>query len=477
MGFAIACRPGSAIQPEPDRGASRTALARGTIAITHVSVIPMTSETVIPDATVIVHNGRVTFVGPAADADIPSSATRVDGRGKFLIPGLTDMHAHLLSDGDEVRDEAGPAELGVMLANGITTTRLMMGTPEQLMLRANIAAGKIVGPNLWLASPQLTGRESENALVVTNAEEARSAVVKAAHDGYDFIKITLFITPEVFDAITSESKRLGIRVVGHVDPQVGLARALASGQQLEHLDSFFEAAIADSSPIKESVTQQFVYTGRNWASLDHIDDNKVDSLAGATARAGIFVTPTQNVFNTAFAIGESDSTIRNRPDWDFWPPKMRELYMKTRERYWGAQSLQSRTPARRQRYVEVRNRIVKTMQDSGGRLMAGSDTPEFFQMYGWGLHRELQALVKAGLTPYQTLAAATTTPAAFLGATRAWGTVETGKRGDLVLLDANPLEQIENTMKISGVGIGGRWFSRADLDEMIGRGRAAVAVR
>lgn len=457
-------------------GVARGVLSPGVLAVRHVSVIPMTSDVVLGDATVIARDGRIVAVGPAASTPVPRGAQIIEGAGKFLIPGLADMHVHLLSDGDEVHDSAGPAELGVMLANGVTAVRLMMGTPEQLALRRAVIAGTVVGPQLWVASPQLTGRTSENALVVTTPNEARDAVRRSAEAGYDFIKITLFITRQVFDAIVDEAKTRGIRVVGHVDPEVGVRRALEAGEQIEHLDSYLEAALADSAPMRESLTQMLVYKNQNWTSMDFIDDRKIDQLAGATARAGVFVNPTQNVFNTSFGIGESDSVIRNRPDWHFWPPKMRAGYLRAHANYWDRARWSERTDARQRRYVEVRNKLVKAIHDSGGKIMAGSDTPEWFHMYGWGLHRELQALVRAGLTPFQALTAATKRPAEFLGATREWGTIEPGKRADFVLLSANPLTDIRNSAAIEAVAIGGRWLTRAQLDGMVARGVKAVHV-
>ena len=457
-------------------GVARGALSPGLLAVRHVAVIPMTSDVVLGDATVIVRDGRIVAVGPAATTPVPRGARIIEGAGKFLIPGLADMHVHLLSDGDEVNDSAGPAELGVMLANGVTAARLMIGTPEQLALRRQVIAGSVVGPQIWVASPQLTGRASENALVVTTPNEARDAVRRSAEAGYDFIKVTLFITREVFDAIIDEAKTRGIRVVGHVDPEVGVRRALEAGEQIEHLDSYLEAVLGDSAPMRESLTQMLVYRNQNWPSMDYIDDKKIDQIAGATARAGVFVNPTQNVFNTSFGIGESDSVIRNRPDWHFWPPKMRAGYLRAHANYWDRARWSERTDARARRYVEVRNKLVKAIHDSGGKIMAGSDTPEWFHMYGWGLHRELQALVRAGLTPFQALTAATRRPAEFLEATREWGTIEPGKRADFLLLSANPLTDIRNSAAIEAVAIGGRWLPRAQLDAMVARGVKAVHI-
>jgi len=445
---------------------SRTALAPGNLAITNVTVIPMTSDTAIPNATVVVRDGRITAVGPADRVRIPGRTRRVDGRGKFLIPGLADMHTHLYADGEEP-DSVAPYELGVMIANGVTTTRLMIGTPEHLVLRREIISGRVLGPQLWVASPQFAGKEYGNTRVVTTPEEARAAVREVAAQGYDFIKLTLDISRPVYDAIVDEAPKHGMRVAGHVDPQVGLARAIEAGQQIEHLDGYFEAILADSAPSRVSVSNFSVFRLANWSSLDHMDDVKLARIAGETARRGIWTSPTLTVFNTAFAIGQEEAEIRARPDWPFQPAKQRELYLGANRRYWAPAAATMRTEARRKRFVAVRNGLVKAIADSGGKILAGSDTPEWFHVYGFALHRELASLVAAGLTPYQALEAATRNPAEFFAASADWGTIEAGKRADLVLLAANPLTDIANTSRIDAVAVGGRWVARQELDRML----------
>jgi imidazolonepropionase-like amidohydrolase len=447
---------------------SRGALTRGTFAITDVAVIPMAGDTILRDATVLVRDGRIAQVGATRNVRVPPGVRRVDGRGRYVIPGLADMHTHLYSDGD-VPDSLAKYELGVMVANGVTATRFMIGTREHFGLRREVEAGRVVGPQLWLASPQFTGEEDVNSRVVTTPEDARRAVKEMADLGYDFVKLTLFITLPVYDAIVAEAKRQRIRVVGHVDPQVGVARALAAGQQIEHLDNYLESVLADSAPMRESVSDRGLFRLKNWESLDYVDDAKVERIAGATARAGTYTTPTLTVFKKAFALGQSEEEIKGRPDWGIMPQGMRALYLGAREKYWKNPA----TEARRMRYVEVRNQLVKAIADSGGRIMAGSDTPEWFFGYGWTLHRELESLVAAGLTPYQALAAATTTPAEFLRASKEWGTIEAGKRADLLFLSANPLEDIRNTSRIEAVVIGGRWLDAAERERMI----AAAAER
>ena len=457
--------------PPGDRGTAHP----GVVAITHANVVPMTSDTVIADATVLVRDGRIVAVGPAARVTIPRGAVIIDGRGRYLMPGLADMHVHLFADDSATHDSTGPAELGVMIATGVTVARFMIGTQQHLTLRQQVAAGEIVGPQLWVASPQVTGEDGEHTLLARTPDEARAAVQRAADAGYDFIKLTNSITPPVYDAVINEARARGIRVVGHVDPAVGVRRALETGQQLEHLDAFFEAALADTAPYRLSVTQGGLFSRAAWGTLDYIEDRKVADIAAATGRAGAFVGPTQNVFNHAFGTGWSDSVLQSWPDWRLWPPAKRDRYLRARTRYWSAQALEFRTDARRQRYVDVRNALVKGIHDAGGKILAGSDAPEWFNTYGWGLHRELQALVAAGLTPYQALVAATRNPAEFLGASQQWGTIETGKRADLVLLDANPLTDIRHTLRIAAVVVGGRHFPADSLQAMVQRAARALA--
>jgi imidazolonepropionase-like amidohydrolase len=372
------------------------------------------------------------------------------------------MHVHLYAD-EWIPKSKAPDELGVILANGVTTIRFMIGTPEHLQMRKNVEAGMVLGPQLWVASPQFTGKKDVNAMVVTTPVEAQEAVKKAADTGYDFIKLTLNISPPVFDAIMAEATRQGIRVVGHVDPRVGVAKALAAGQHIDHLDNYMESILADNAPMKESLSDRGVFRLKNWDSLEHVDEAKIKKIAEATAQSRTWTCPTLTIFRKAFAEGQSLEEIRSRPDWQLEPAKHRELYLQANERYWKNPP----TDARRKRYVELRNKMLKAIADAGGKIMAGSDTPEWFFGYGYTLHRELESLVLAGLTPYQALATATCNPAEFLHATSEWGTITVGKRADLVLLSANPLTDIRNTTKIEGVSIGGKWLTTDAMKEMI----------
>ncbi|HEY0304060.1 MAG TPA: amidohydrolase family protein [Longimicrobiales bacterium] len=467
IAFALAVlATGDAAAQQPS---SRGALTQGSFAITNVNVIPMTRDTLLRDQTVLVRDGRIVRVGAARSVSVPAGVERIDGRGKYLMPGLADMHAHLYADG-VVPDSAAPAELGVFIAHGITMVRLMIGTPQHLELRRQVERGELIGPQLWIASPHFNTRDPENARVVKTPEEVRTAVREVKAAGYDFVKITFGIVGPLYEALIDEAAKASIKVVGHVEPEVGVRRAIAAGQQIEHLDAYFEGALRDDAPMKSSVTQYGVYQPQNWQSLQYIDEARLDSLAVLTARSGTWSVPTLEIFNRAFSIPLTDEELKALPDWQLIPNAIRGPYVRSRDRYW-AQPVARETRAR---FAELRYRITKRIADAGGKLMVGSDSPDLLMAYGYAMHRELEAMVKAGLTPYQVLRAATVNAAAFLGATREWGTIEAGKRADFMLLNANPLENISNTQKIELVSMGGQRFDQAARDAMIVRARKAI---
>jgi imidazolonepropionase-like amidohydrolase len=435
----------------------------GQVTVFHnVNVIPMDRERVLKNQTVVVKDGVIVEMNDAKRVAIPEGALRIDGRGKYLIPGLIDMHTHLFSD-DDFPDSLAGDELAVMLANGVTTIRLMIGTPEHLVLREKVSKGEMLGPMLYVASPQFTGRSFPNARVVTTPEEAGRAVRECKALGYDFIKLTYPITRPVYDAVVEAAREIGIRVIGHVDLPVGVARALEAGQQIEHLDAYLEAVLKDDSPIKTSVSNVGLFRKENWESLDHIDERKVRQIAWATAKAGVYSTPTLTFFKITFGTGTTDEEIRARPDYRFYTKKMRDTWHAALKRIWANPP----SEARRREYVRVRNQLVKEIHEAGGKIMAGSDSPEAFLLYGWSLHRELRSLVEAGLSPYAALEAATRTPAEYLKALDRIGTIARGKRADLVLLEANPLDSIANTERRAGVMAQGRWLPESELRSML----------
>lgn len=433
------------------------------VAFVNVNVIPMDRERVLRNQTVIVSNGTITTIGDSKRIKPPAGAQVVDATGKFLTPGLMDMHVHLFSD-DEFPDALAEDEFKVMIAYGVTTIRLMIGTPEQLVLREKSAKGEILAPTIFAASPHLTGRKQPNGIVVATEAEARAAVAQSKRDGYDFIKVTTFLAPEVYEAIVDEAQKQNIRVVGHADSRsVGLQRALKARQQIEHLDSYLEALVAETAPVKGSVSDIYVYNPKNWESIDYLDEKKIPEIARLTVQANPFVTPTLHLFKFTFGKGRTEESFKAQPDIRFYPQKVVDAWTRASKRY-----LSTAAPIeKREKYIRVRNEIVKAIYDAGGKIMAGSDTPEWLMLYGHTLHLELIDLRDAGLSNYATLETATKNPAMFLGLFDKTGTIEKGKNGDLVLLDANPLDDIANTQKRVGVMIKGKYFTQAEMNRWL----------
>jgi imidazolonepropionase-like amidohydrolase len=423
----------------------------------------MDKERVLQNQTVLVKNGIIAEIG--AKVKIPKDTVRIDGKGKYLIPGLMDMHTHLLSDGDDYPDSIAEDELKVMIANGVTTIRLMIGTPEQLILRARSAKGEIIAPTIYAAGPHLTGREQGNDFVVNTPEEAREAVRKSKAAGYDFIKITTFIKAEVYEAAIDEAAKQNIRVVGHADSRfVGVERALKARQQIEHLDGYLEMLLKTDAPVKGSVSDLYIYNPKNWESFDYLDESKIPDLAKRTVESNPFVDPTQHFMKNSFGVARTEESIRAQPDFKFYPRAVQENWLNfyKKNRFLNEVPLEKRA-----RWIAIRDKIIKAIHDAGGRIMVGSDSPEFLFLYGFSEHRELKALADAGLSNYAVLEAATKNPSMFFGTLDKVGTIEKGKKADLILLDANPLENITNTEKRAGVMLKGKYFAQTELNRWL----------
>lgn len=439
------------------------AVSAQTVAFKNVNVIPMDKERVLQNQTVLVKNGLIAEIG--SKVKIPKDAQVIDGKGKYLIPGLMDMHTHLLSDGEEFPKSIAEDELKIMVANGVTTARFMIGTPEQLILRAKSASGEIIAPTIYSASPHLTGRKQGNDFVVKTEEEAREAVRKSKAAGYDFIKITTFIDAKVYEAAVDEAVKQNIRVVGHADSRfVGVERALKAKQQIEHLDGYLEMLLKADSPIKGSVSDLYIYDVKNWESLDYVDESKIADLAKRTVASNPFVDPTQHFMKNTFGLARSEESIRAQPDFRFYPKSVQEQWLNfyKRNRFLNQVSLEKRA-----RWIKIRDKIIKAIYDAGGKIMAGSDSPEFLFLYGFSQHRELKALAEAGLSNYAALEAGTKNPSMFFGTLKQVGTIEKGKRADLILLNANPLENISATENRVGVMLKGKYYSQTELNKWL----------
>jgi imidazolonepropionase-like amidohydrolase len=418
-----------------------------TLAFVDVTVIPMDRQQELPHQTVVVRGGRVTAMGPSSGVTVPAGSARIDGRGKFLMPGLAEMHAHIPSG--EQPDSIIERTLFMYVARGVTTVRGMLGHPKHLELRTQAARGELLSPTIYTSGPSFNGNS------VPTPEAAVRMVTEQKAAGYDFLKIHPGIRSEVFDTLAATARRAGIRLAGHVPADVGLQRALGAGYiTIDHLDGYVEAMAGTGSAESE-------FFGLNLG--ERLDVSRIPELVRATREAGVWNVPTQVLMENLVPAVTLEKLQQRQ--------EMRYVSHQTRSKW--AEVKRSMleetgsTPQSMAKTMDIRRKLIKALHQAGAGLLLGSDAPQIYNVPGFATHRELESLVGAGLTPYQALETGTRNVAAFFGTLAHTGTIEVGKQADLILLDANPLTDIRNSAKQSGVMVRGRWLPRAEIDSRL----------
>ena len=434
-----------------------------TIVINHVTVIDATGAPERPDSTVVVTNNRIAAIGPSRSVHRPTNAQVVNGTGKFLIPGLWDMHVHL-----DYKDY-----LPLFIANGVTGVRVMWGDPVHHQWREDIASSKLLGPRMMIASAVIDGPEPlwPSSVSVSTEAQARDAVVNAKKGDADFIKVYQFLPRDLYFAIADESKKQGLPFEGHVPNLISAEEASRAGQKsFEHLIGVLPSCSTRSDEWHHA-EQSRMYSPRlkaelNPAVVDEVlgsfSEEKAAALSSILRENGTWQCPTLTVLHM-LGYGD-DPSFRSDPRLKYMPARMVAWWDLT---YGGIRNQDDIAAARKEFQKDLE--IVGIMQRLGVGILAGTDTQNPFSLYGFSLHDELGFLVRAGLTPMQALQSATLNPARFFARERDLGTIEKGKFADLVLLDADPLIDIGNTRKIDAVLLDGNIFSRAALDEMLAK--------
>ena len=418
----------------------------GTIAFVGVNVVPMDRERVLSNQTVVVANGRIAAMGPAASVQVPAGAVRVDGSGKYLMPGLAEMHGHVPAQAGQFQEDV----LFLYVAAGATTVRGMQGHPNHLPMRERVRSGELIGPRLYLSSPPFAGI-GQNAL--TNPDTARARVRAAQAAGYDHLKVHEGLSPEVYAAIASTAHDIGIGFGGHISDVVGLNAALAARQTtIDHLDNYLDAVQRDGSP---ALAMQGAARGQ--ALPLHVDNTKIGDVAIATQLAGVANVPTMALWEALRGSHNGDALMA-REELRYMPAAMVNSW---RETVNNIHSSWDQTAAAQE--AAFRKRMLKALHDAGAIILMGTDAPQLFSVPGFSLHRELPVMIEAGMTPYEVLRTGSVNVADFYGESDTAGRVAPGMRADLVLLDANPLVDIDNVRRISGVMVEGRWLDAEDL--------------
>jgi hypothetical protein len=424
-------QPPAATGATPQRPTPKPPAAQPPIAITNVTVVDVATGTLDAARTVVTQAGRITAVGPAASVSIPAGAERVDGTGKFLIPGLWDMHAHHEANGAEFLD--------MYLAHGVVGTRDMGSAVDVVLpLRDRINRGELQGPEIIAAGPILDDRPPDWPFRqhITNAQEARQAVRDLKARGVDFIKVHDGTPRDAFFAIAEETSKLGLPFAGHVPMNVSVDEAIDAGiRSIEHLSNgriFFDCS------------------GGNG-----YDAAGCRSRFAALAAKGVWQTPTIGFF---LAIPDA-FTGKPLAHAEYVSDRMREMVRKNAE----SSKASARDLARIRSLGQWSLSAIRDLASSGNRLLAGCDGI----VPGFCLHDELELFTTAGLSPLQALQTATINPARFLGREQAQGTIDAGKRADLILLDANPLQDIRHTRRIAAVLVRGRLLAKPAIDRII----------
>jgi imidazolonepropionase-like amidohydrolase len=424
------------------------------LAFVDVTVVPMDRDRLLEHHTVVVRGSVIDGVGPNRAVAVPVGATRVDGRGKFLMPGLVDMHGHFMAGTGEPGDEASRQFIW-FLANGVTTARGLGGPPGYLATRDRANRGEILAPMLFAAGGSIHGGS------VKSPAEAARVVREAKAAGYDWIKTHGGFDRITYDSMVAAARAVRIPVSGHVSHGYGLRHALESGQQVEHLDGYLAVLAGDTGRAGEWNDQQIVLDP---AILARIDEARIPGVVAATKRSGTCAGPTLALFEIVVGGVSAEAMAK-------WP-EMRYVTRQMLEEF-GEQVRQNGGPAagdpNARRFLAIRDRLVKALYDGGVPLVVGGDSPQFFMVPGFSLHREMAALRAAGVPPFGVLQAATVNAARCLGREGELGTVAAGKQADLVLLDSDPRRDLARREGIAGVMTRGRWLTREALSDSLDR--------
>ena len=444
----LACQPSS--PPPRDDGII------GTIAFVDVTVLTMKEgDEMLVGQTVLISGDSLAAIGAADDVRVPTDATIVEGAGRFLMPGLADLHVHLEHSED-------PRILDLFLANGVTTVRNMDGRPYILEWRDLIERGEMLGPRINTAGPILDGDPParDDNLAIGSAGEAREAVRAQADAGYDFVKVYTNLSPDAFAAVVEEAAVQGIAVAGHVPRDVPVEDALASGMwSIEHVTELGDLVEAGDSPYRD---------GWHWSKLYlamPVDTARYADAAARVARSGVGIASTMVQADRALAPRDTVDAWLRRPEMAYVGGEVLDFWERLATR--SLDRMDAADWALVDDGRDNRIRLVRALHNAGVPLLIGTDTPNPFVLPGFSLHQELANYEAAGIERMRILELATREAARFLGVLQEAGTVEVGKRADLILVDGDPMESLAVLRRPVGVMSAGRWLNTKAIAEVL----------
>lgn len=430
--------------------------------------------------TVIISGKKIKEIGPSGQVEVPSDATLIDGKGKFLIPGLWDAHVHL-----SYEEDLSPAMFSLFLVNGVTSIRDTGGQLDLVMpWKEKSLADDGTAPRVMVAGPLLDGVPTvyngeggrpKLGLGAGTSENAATLVDEFVKRGVDLIKSYEMLTPETFSTVIEKAKSYGKVVTGHVPLSMDVIEASDLGMRsMEHMrnlemscskdfDSLLQVRrklLADGADQAGGDLRSSIHSAQRYHSIQTQDAERRELVLGALARNNTWQIPTLTI------VAARENRVFDRKGWvdnfRYMPKSVHERWTNN-----AAEFSKIPTPIESVAFANWAYDMTKRVDDVGIGIMAGTDTPIFFLTPGFSLHEELRLLVKSGLTPMKALEAATIRPAEYFNIEAELGTIESGKFADLILLDANPLHDITNTQKINSVMKSGKFYSRQDLDIML----------
>jgi imidazolonepropionase-like amidohydrolase len=421
-----------------------------------VTVVPMDRDVTLPGHTVVVRDGRIAAMGPSGTVAVPDDAQVIEGRGRYLLPGLAEMHAHVPGVPDPPR-EVVEETLFLFLSQGVTTIRGMLGQPYQLELREEIRRGEVAGPDFYVGAPSINGNSAPTP-------EAADSLVRAhAAAGYDFLKIHPGVPLDAWNRMVEVAEEVGITFAGHVPADVGIFHAIRTGMAtVDHLDGFFEVTRRQGADGDDPV-----------ALLRATDEEALDALTRELAERGVWLVPTQYLWNHLRGYVDPDAILA-LPEFRYVSPQVRQSW---RQRAEANRANPDITPASHQAHAEMRQQFLSTAHRNGVPILLGTDSPQVFNVPGFAMHHEIVLMRDAGMSPWEILASGSREVARYVEESLEqpgdFGTVVEGNRANLILVRGNPLDDLAALQDPAGVMFQGRWL---DADA-IARGLDAIARR
>ncbi len=427
--------------------------------ISGVSIVDVRDGIIHPDKYVVVDSGKIIAIYDEKEITKehgklwPDATTVIDGQGKYITPGLAEMHAHIPSpnEGEDWIEDV----LFLYVANGVTTIRGMLGHPRHLELRTEAQNNTIISPRIYTSSTSFNGNS------VPTPEAGRKKVIESKEAGYDFLKFHPDIKLDVHDEIVRTANEVGIPYAGHVSRDVGIRHAIESNYAtVDHVDGFLEGLVPESAGVDPYKNGFFGYD-----FTDLTDISMVDELVQMSKDHEVWVVPTQALFERWFSARSTDG-LAAEPEMKYVPQSILESWVKRKNQITSEPAFDAK---KWERFNDIRRKLIYQLQHHGHGLLLGSDAPQVFNVPGFSVHHELQYMLEAGLTPLEALQAGTINPAVFFGEQGEFGEIIEGSSADFIMTKKNPLEDLSILQHPEGVMVRGQWLNREEIDQKLGQ--------